>query len=267
MQLLATAKTAAYEASKILLENFGKITKNDIIEKRDNDFLTFVDEQAEKIIISIIKDVYPNHAIQAEESGIETGESEYKWIIDPLDGTKNYISGIPIFAISIAVKHKDDIILGVIYDPIRDELYHAMGGKGAFLNDQPIRVNQQKNIKEALIATGFPFRYKNYLTQYLACFEDIFQQVSGIRRMGAAAIDLAYVASGKFEAFWEIALSPWDVAAGTLLITESGGRVSDFWGVDNYLPYEYFIASNNFIHDHLLRLIQTHFKEYKAIES
>jgi myo-inositol-1(or 4)-monophosphatase len=266
MEILNTAKQAALEAAQILLDNFGKVTKSDIVEKRLNDFLTYVDEQSERKIISIIKARFPDHAILAEESGMATGNSDYKWIIDPLDGTKNYISGIPIFGISIALSYQNTMIFGLIYDPIRKEMYHAVKDKGAYLNDTPIKVSGQANLVHSLLATGFPFRYKEFLPNYMKCFEDIFRNISGMRRMGAAAIDLAYVASGIFEGFWEIALSPWDVAAGQLLIRESGGKVSDFWGNEDYIAHEYFVATNGLIHTDLLKTIQKYFTEYKAID-
>jgi myo-inositol-1(or 4)-monophosphatase len=266
MDILDTARQAALSAAKILLDNFGKVKKTDIVEKQLNDFLTYVDEQSERQIITCIQDRFPDHAILAEESGMAAGHSDYTWIIDPLDGTKNYISGIPVFAISIALNYRDDIILGVIYDPLRREMYHALKGKGAFLNDQSIQVSGQNSLFGSLLATGFPFRFKEFLPTYMNCFEEIFKNISGMRRMGAAAIDLAYVASGKFEGFWEIALSPWDVAAGQLLVREGGGIVSDFWGKDDYLSHEYFIATNGLIHDDLLKIIQKYFTKYKEIQ-
>jgi len=264
-EYLKIAKRAALAASPVLLNNFGKIKKNDIVEKSLNDFLTYVDEQSENKIITIIRNAFPSHTILAEESGSDRIESDYQWIIDPLDGTKNYISGIPVFAISIALKFKQEIILGVVYDPLREEMYHAVKGHGAFMNNIAIRVSSQSKFDRSLLATGFPFRYKQCLKRYISCFEEIFNNVSGIRRIGVAAIDLAYVASGKFEGFWEVALSPWDIAAGLLLIKEAGGKVSDFWGKENYLPHEYFLATNGQIHQEMLVILKKHFHKYKSI--
>jgi len=259
--MLNLAIKAAQAASEIIMENFGKIDRRDIVEKGKNDFLTFVDETSEQKIIEMIRASYPNHAILAEESGLNKKQSEYEWIIDPLDGTKNYISGIPLFAISIALRIKGQIKLGVVLDPVRRDLFYAKKGEGAFLNDDKIQVSARSDMSECLIATGFPFKKKQFLPEYLACFNDIFFQSSGARRMGAAAIDLAYIAAGKFDAFWEIGLSPWDIAAGSLLIEEAGGKLSDFWGNNQYLQNGHIVASNGLIHDHLQKTIQNHFPE------
>lgn len=264
--MLETAIKAAQSAAVILLENFGKISARDIREKNKNDFLTFVDEQAEQKIITIIKEKYPQHAILAEESGAHSQSHDFQWIIDPLDGTRNYITGIKIFGISIALKYKADIILGVVLDPLREELFWAEKSKGAYLNGKLIQVSNRKSLKNCLLATGFPFKYKNFLHPYLSSFEEIFNNASGIRRMGAACIDLAYLATGRFDGFWEIGLNPWDIAAGSLIIQEAGGRISDFWGSNNYLFSGYFIASNGLIHDQMLKLIQKQFPSYVRIE-
>lgn len=267
MSFLETAQHAARQAAMVLTDNFGKITQTDIIEKRQNDFLTFVDKQAEETILNIIGSQFPDHTFLAEEGGGRQSDSDYKWIIDPLDGTKNFITGIPVFAISIALSHGNDIILGVIFDPLRNEMFYAQQGKGAFLNGEPIKVSPRSVLKDAMLATGFPFRHKTYLHQYMQCFESIFEQISGVRRMGAAAIDLAYVACGRLEGYWELALGPWDMAAGLILVREAGGKVSDFWGREDYLPNEYFLSSNGLIHGSLLEIIRNHFKEYHPIIS
>ena len=267
VEYLKIAKQAALAASPVLKDNFGKIKKSDIVEKRLNDFLTFVDEQAEQKIIATIKDNFPSHTILAEESGIDKSDSDFQWIIDPLDGTKNYISEVPIFAVSIALSIKNEIVVGVIYDPMRDDMYHAIKDQGAFVNDVAIHVSTQQNMENCLVATGFPFKRKEYIKQYLSCFEEIFSNISGMRRMGAAALDLAYVASGRFEAFWELGLSPWDIAAGLLLVKEAGGQISDFWGKDNYLPNDYFLATNGHIHQKMLSIIINHFRKYTPLNA
>ena len=267
MQYIETAMAAARKASEVLLANYGKISPNDIVEKSQNDFLTFVDKQSEEAVINTIKSRFPDHNFLGEESGDQMSASDYKWIIDPLDGTKNFISNIPIFAISIALLKGSEIIVGVVYDPLRDEMFHAQKGKGAYLNGKPIRVSPRSQLKDAMLATGFPFRHKKYLHPYMQCFENIFEYISGVRRMGAAAIDLAYVACGRLEAYWELALGPWDMAAGSLIVREAGGRVSDFWGREDYLPNEYFLSSNGLIHDPLIDIIRKHFKEYQPIKS
>ena len=232
-----------------------------IVKKGKNDFLTFVDESAEKKIIEIIHQAQPSHSILAEESGFSKQKSELEWIIDPLDGTKNYISGIPLFAISIALRIKGKLEIGVVLDPVRNDLFYARSGSGAFMNKKKIQVSNRSELLECLVATGFPFKKKQYLPAYLACFGKIFDQTSGARRMGAAAIDLAYIAAGKFDAFWEIGLSPWDMAAGSVLIEEAGGKISDFWGTNQYIENGHIIASNGIIHQQLQEVIKDHFPE------
>jgi len=264
--MIETAKRAAFAAAGILMENFGKITSHDIRVKRKNDFLTYVDEKSEQEIIRILRQAFPDHAILAEESGRNDIPGEYCWIIDPLDGTKNYISGIPVFSISIGLQHNKQIILGVVYDPVHKDLFTAERKKGAYLNNNPIRVSNTSQMEDCLFATGFPFKYKNFLSVYLDCFEDIFTQITSARRMGCAAIDLAYVASGRFDAYWELGLQPWDSAAGSLLVEEAGGKVTDFWGDDKYIQNSYIVASNGLIHESTLRIIQKHFTSYKKVE-
>jgi myo-inositol-1(or 4)-monophosphatase len=260
-----TAIRAARAGAAILMDHFGKITLADVREKQQNDFLTFVDESAEKKIIEIIHGAFPDHGILAEETGSQIDKSRYQWIIDPLDGTKNYICGIPIFAISIGLRSAGEIIAGVVYDPVRDDLFHAVKNHGAYLNGGMIRVNDVNLLEKSLLATGFPFRYKSVLSRYMRCFEEVFRHSSGTRRMGAAAIDLAYVACGRFEGFWELGLKPWDMAAGALLISEAGGYVSDFWNTGDYLFKSFMVATNGKIHKDLLKIIQNHFPEYSPL--
>jgi myo-inositol-1(or 4)-monophosphatase len=257
--MIETAIQAAKSASKILIDNFGKISSKDIKVKMRNDFLTFVDEQSEITIITILQDAFPDHSILAEESGWKKHKSDFEWIIDPLDGTKNYISGIPVFSISIALRHLNQIQLGVVLDPVRNELFHAQRGEGAFLNGKKIQVSSRENLEECLLATGFPFKQKESLPTYVKCFQDIFQHCSGMRRMGSAALDLAYVAAGRFDGFWELGLSPWDMAAGSIIIEEAGGNISDFWGKNSQLTSGYIAASNGHIHPDIIRIIQRHF--------
>jgi myo-inositol-1(or 4)-monophosphatase len=263
--MIDVAKEAAYAAGKILTEHFKKLPKEAIREKQANDYLSFVDESSENIIITIIHKHFPGHSILAEEGGESHQSSEYCWIIDPLDGTTNYITGLPVFAISIALQKGDDIILGVVYDPLQDELFWAEKGKGAFVNDTPIQVSESDTLSECLIATGFPFKAKHLLRPYLNSFEYMFQSCIGIRRMGAAAIDIAYVAAGRFGGFWELGLSPWDLAAGSVLIKEAGGHISDFWDNPDYLYKNYLIVSNGKIHQQMGEIIRKHFPEYKTV--
>jgi myo-inositol-1(or 4)-monophosphatase len=252
------AISVAREAGQYLLSHRGKISPEMIDEKAINDFVTEVDENSEKMIVESIRSHFPEHKILAEEGTTYQSENEYRWIIDPLDGTKNFIQNIPMFSISIALEKDGEIVLGVVYDPVHNELFSAEKGKGAFCNDSAIRISQRE-LERAVIATGFPFKYKNYLPQYLLCFEDIFLSCSGMRRCGSAAIDLCYTAMGRFEGFWELGLSEWDMAAGSLLITEAGGRVSDFRGGNRYLKSGFIVAGNSKIHRQLLEIIQQHF--------
>lgn len=264
--MIEVAKQAALTAGEILLENFRKVTKKEIRRKSRNDFLSFVDENSEKEIISIISDNFPQHSFLAEETGKSTKESDYQWIIDPLDGTTNYLAGIPVFAVSIGLQYKNELILGVINDPIHNELFWAEKGKGAYINEQKITTSSAETLGESFIATGFPFKAKQILPEYLQTWKNIFMPSIGMRRMGAAAIDLAYVAAGRFDGFWEIGLSPWDMAAGALIIREAGGVVTDFWNKDYFLNTGYIIADNGQIHDELISSIQEVFPFYKSID-
>lgn len=259
--MINIAIEAATAASKILINNFGKIESDDIKEKDRNDFLTFVDTQAEKTIIDILLNNFPNHSILAEESGWRKQDSEYQWIIAPLDGTKNYISGVPNFSISIALRNNDQMELGVILDPIRSELFTAIKDEGAFLNGKLIQVSNRDRLEKCLLGTGFPFKLKELLPLYVNCFQDMFQHSSGIRRMGSAAIDLAYVAAGRFDGFWELGLSPWDMAAGSLMIEEAGGKISDFWGENAYITSGYIVATNGHIHQNMIKVTKSHFSQ------
>jgi myo-inositol-1(or 4)-monophosphatase len=197
--MLKIAKLAAEEAGKILLRHYGKVSTDSIRSKQANDFMSFVDEASEEKIISIIKKKYPSHNILAEESGLEQQKSDWQWIVDPLDGTTNFLKQIPAFCISIALAYKKKMALGVIYDPLKNELFSAENGKGAYLNHKPIAVSTQPSVEKAFVATGFPFKFKDMMPQFQNLFYDIFIKTMGMRRMGAAALDLAYTACGRFD--------------------------------------------------------------------
>jgi myo-inositol-1(or 4)-monophosphatase len=203
--------------------------------KRVNDFVTQVDQAAEEAIIEIVRKAHPDHGILAEESGKTAGAAEYVWIIDPLDGTTNFIHGFPQYCVSIAVEHRGALAHGVVYDPVKNELFTASKGRGAFLNDRRIRVSKCTRLKESLVGTGFPFKELSRLDLYTGQLRNLIQGSAGVRRAGAAALDLAYVACGRLDAFWEMGLSPWDMAAGALLIQEAGGLVGDFSGEARYM--------------------------------
>src|SRR4030088_967980 len=203
--------------------------------KRVNDFVTQVDQAAEEAIIEIVRKAHPDHGFLAEESGKTPGEAEYVWIIDPLDGTTNFIHGFPQYCVSIAVEHRGALAHGVVYDPVKNELFTASKGRGAFLNDRRIRVSKCTRLKESLVGTGFPFKELSRLDLYTGQLRNLIQGSAGVRRAGAAALDLAYVACGRLDAFWEMGLSPWDMAAGALLIQEAGGLVGDLQGEGGFL--------------------------------
>jgi myo-inositol-1(or 4)-monophosphatase len=216
-----------------------------------------VDRAAERIIIEALKDAYPSHAILAEESGAQ-GESEYVWIIDPLDGTTNFLHGVPQYAVSIGLQHNGVLTQAVIYDPTKNDLFTATRGRGAYLNDKRIRVSKRKEMADSLIATGFPYSNMEHMDAYLGMFKDVMQKSAGLRRPGAASLDLAWTAAGRYDGFFETGLKPWDLAAGALLITEAGGMVSDMQGTENYVKSGHICAGNPFIHPQLLEIIKPH---------
>jgi myo-inositol-1(or 4)-monophosphatase len=207
----------------------------EVRSKRMNDFVTKVDHASEEAIIETVRKAYPDHAVLAEESGNTAGSAEFQWIIDPLDGTTNFIHGFPQYCVSIAIRHRDALAHGVIYDPLKNELFTASKGRGAFLNDRRVRVSKCVRLGDALVGTGFPFKEIDHIERYSGQLKQLMQKSAGVRRAGAAALDLAYVACGRLDAFWEIGLSPWDMAAGALMIAEAGGLVGDLGGDGGFL--------------------------------
>jgi myo-inositol-1(or 4)-monophosphatase len=248
------AVAATKRAEKIIMGACDKLDRLEIVSKGENDFATEVDKAAEVAIIDTIRHAYPSHGIIAEETGTHSG-SDTVWIIDPIDGTRNFMHGFPHFCISIAVQVKGRLEHGVIYDPLRNELFTASRGEGAQLDGRRLRVAARQNLSEALIGTGFPFRNKKLLTTYLKTFEAIFTQCAGVRRTGSAALDLAYVASGRLDGFWEFGLNSWDIAAGVVLIQEAGGLVSDFAGSENFLDSGNIVAGNPRIFKQILQTL------------
>ncbi|TES92855.1 MAG: inositol monophosphatase [Candidatus Cloacimonadota bacterium] len=244
----------------MLLSNLGKLTHLDIDTKAKNDFVTKVDKESEECIVRILKEKTPDFDILTEETTPGEMKGEYKWIIDPLDGTTNYIHSFPFFAISIALEEKGNIVLGLVYDPLRKELFFAEKGEGAFLNDKKISVSKRSKLGECFLATGFPFRAHSYIDGYLKIFKEMFLKSSGVRRAGSAVLDLAYTACGRLDGFWEMKLSPWDVAAGSLIIKEAGGKVSDWEGGEGYIFTGNIVGSNGHIHTEMLAIIKEHFR-------
>jgi len=251
------AVKAARRAASIINRASLQLDLVTVQSKSPNDFVTEIDRAAEAAIIEVLRETYPQHGILAEESG-ESGQSEYQWIIDPLDGTTNFIHGFPQYAISIALARKGVLEQAVIFDPTRNELFTATKGSGAFLNDRRIRVSKRTRLNESLIGTGFPFREFDHIDPYLAIFRELAQKTAGIRRPGAAALDLAYVACGRLDGFWEFGLKPWDMAAGTLLIQEAGGLVSDLAGESGFLASGNVVAGTPKVFAQLLPVIQAH---------
>ena len=234
--LLNIAVKAARRAGAIINRAALDRTQLEIRAKRANDFVTQVDKSAEAAIIDIIRRAYPEHAILAEESGdLPAAKAEYRWVIDPLDGTTNFIHGFPQYCVSIAIQHRGATAHGVVYDPSKNELFTASRGSGAFLDDRRMRVAKCAQLKDALVGTGFPFKEMSRLDLYFRQLREVMQNSAGVRRAGAAALDLAYVAAGRLDAFWEIGLAPWDMAAGALMIQEAGGLVGDLSGDADYL--------------------------------
>lgn len=252
---LNIAVRAARGAGNVIIRNLGKLESLTIHSKDRNDFVTEVDQKAEQEIIRILRRAFPDHGILAEESGLSEG-NDFQWIIDPLDGTTNFLHGFPQFAVSIALRHKDRLEQAVIYDPMRQELFTATRGGGAMLDDRRIRVAKRDSLEGALLGTGFPFKDQQHLDAYLDMFRALFPRTAGIRRPGSAALDLAYVAAGRLDGFWEIGLNIWDMAAGVLLIQEAGGLSSDFMGGHNYLESGHIVAGNPKVFADILKTIR-----------
>ena len=229
--LLNIAIRAARRAGDVITRYVGRVDTLTIRTKEHNDFVSEVDKQAEDEIIQIIRAAYPDHAILGEEGGVLKGQGdEYTWIIDPLDGTTNFLHGFPVFSVSIAIKHRGKLEHGVIYDPLRNELFTASRGGGAQLDNRRLRASNLRSLEGALIGTGFPFRENQNLELYMQMFAAVARKTAGIRRAGSAALDLAYVAAGRMDGFWEMGLKEWDMAAGLLMIQEAGGSVGYFDG-------------------------------------
>lgn len=254
---LNIAISAARAAGQILLRYHARLSEIKVKQKGMNDFVSEVDYHAEQEIISIIRKAYPDHAILAEETGKQEGQGgqSCEWIIDPLDGTTNYLHGIPQFSVSIAMRENNKLQLGVVYDPFKEELFCASRGEGATLNNKRIRTSTHNELTGSLLGTGLPYKSNQELDAYLATLKAMLENSAGIRRAGSAALDLAYVAAGRFDGFWEFDLNIWDIAAGVLLIQESGGMVSDLNGGNSFLDSGNIIAANGHLFKTLLRTL------------
>ena len=255
--MINVAVKAARAAGSIINRAALDIESVRVSQKKANDFVTEVDHAAEQAIIETLLTAYPGHGIWAEESGREHGakDSEFVWIIDPLDGTTNFIHGLPVYCVSIALAVKGKVEQAVVYDPTRNDLFTATKGRGAYVNDRRLRVSKRTELKQALVSTGFPFRPGDNFNQYLQMMGDVMQRTAGLRRPGSAALDLAYVAAGYTEGFFEKGLQPWDVAAGSLLVTEAGGLVGNFTGEADFLEQEECLAGNPKVYGQLVSIL------------
>ncbi len=247
---------AAYKAARGLVRDFGEVENLQVSKKGPADFVTAADIKAEKVLRHELQRARPKFGLLLEESGtVEGADASRRWIVDPLDGTLNFLHGIPHFAISIGLEQDGEIVAGVVYDPLRDELFHAEKGGGAFLNDRRMRVSSRGSLGEAVFATGIPWTGRGGHGEYLAQLARVMESTAGVRRTGSAALDLAYVAAGRFDGFWESALAPWDIAAGILLVREAGGFVSDFAGGAVALESGDIVAANDRLQDGLKALL------------
>ncbi len=254
--MLSTAIEAARAAGDLLRRSVGKVKDIQLKGGESKNLVTEIDRRSEELIISILHRHFPQHDILAEESGKERGRaSDYRWIIDPLDGTTNFTHGFPVFCVSIGLEWKGEIVLGVIYDPNLDELFSAQKGKGAFLNSRPLHVSRADRLERSLLVTGFPYNISRNPNSAIERFIRFLMNAQAVRRMGSAAIDLAYVAAGRYEGFWEVELNPWDMAAGTLLVTEAGGKVTTFNGGPFSIYDKEILATNGLVHEEMIRTL------------
>jgi myo-inositol-1(or 4)-monophosphatase len=254
--MITIAIEAAKLAGRILKQHAGKALNIQQKSGQEKNLVTEIDKKSEEIIIDTIKKHYPSHDILAEESGTKGTSSDYRWIIDPLDGTTNFTHGLPVFCVSIGLERKGELIAGVIYDPNLDELFTAEKGNGAFLNGKRLHVSGTTDLGRSLLVTGFPYNITENPNHAVEHFIHFLMKAQGVRRMGSAAIDLAYVAAGRFDGFWEVALHPWDMAAGVLLVEEAGGKLTNFSGEPLNIYQKEMVASNGFVHQAIVELLR-----------
>ena len=245
--MIEVAIRAARAGGETLLRYHENLRRDQVALKGPNDFVTEADRASEERVCAVIRDAFPDHVIVGEEGGASGGTSDHRWMIDPLDGTTNFVYGIPFFCVSVGLAQGEDLLLGVVYDPLRDELFTGERGRGATLNGRPLRVSACDRIEDALLMTGFPFREMDIADAYVASFLTLMRRSRSIRRCGAAALDLCSVAAGRADGFWEWGLSPWDIAAGAVVLAEAGGRITDFGGGDAFMRGD-VIATNGRIH-------------------
>ena len=273
--LLELAIEASHLGGAILKNYFGKVDSSTIKSKSSGDWVSEADHASESAIIKFLAEKMPDHAVLTEEAGIiqTSKNSEYRWIIDPLDGTTNFLRGLPIWAVSVALERRFDpnekwgrIVIGAIHIPMLNETFWASIGQGSYRNGEPINVGRAKSFQESLLATGFPFRARELAGRYLELFGDILPRCTDIRRAGAAAVDLCYTAAGIFDGFWELDLSPWDIAAGSLIISEAGGSVGNFQGGNDFMTTGDIVAGHPAIYDQLVGIVRKHFPTPRTID-
>jgi myo-inositol-1(or 4)-monophosphatase len=258
-RMIEAAREAALTAGELVRNKFGERGRIDVEEKAKNDYVTAIDRASEEIIVSALSKSFPGIPVLAEEGG--GGIGGLFWVVDPLDGTTNFIHGYPQVGVSIALIEDGGAVAGVTYDPLRDELFEALKGKGAYCNGSPVSVSSPGSLGTSLLGTGFPFRVHQYLDPYLETFRSLLTACRGIRRAGAAVLDLAHVASGRLDGFWELYLKPWDMAAGGLMIMEAGGKVSDFFGKGGFLSSGNIVAGSSAVHGEILKRTMDIFTE------
>ena len=264
--MLNIAIRAARAGGAVIVRHVDRVDTVTITEKARNDFVSDVDRLAEEVIVDAILRSYPNHSILAEEGGA-SGDSEFQWVIDPLDGTTNFLHGLPHYCVSVALIHRGRLDQAVVFNPINQELFTATRGAGAQLDGKRIRASQRKGMQRALVGTGFPFRELNHLESFMDGVATVTRHAAGIRRSGSAALDLAYVAAGRLDGFWEFGLAPWDMAAGALLVREAGGIVTNCEGGEDYMASGNIIAAGPKVIPELSALIQPHARRRRLEQS
>ncbi len=252
--MIEVAIRAAKAGGETLLRYHASLRRDQVALKGPNDFVTEADRESERRISEVLRSAFPDHVMTGEEGGTSAGSAEYRWFIDPLDGTTNFVYGIPFFCVSVGLSRGRDPLLGAVYDPLRDELFAGERGRGATLNGVPIHVSDCARLDDALLMTGFPFKQVGHADAYVASLSALLRQSRSIRRCGAAALDLCYVAAGRADGFWEWGLSPWDIAAGAVILSGAGGRITDFRGGDGYMKGD-VVATNGRIHEAMAGIV------------
>jgi myo-inositol-1(or 4)-monophosphatase len=261
MQEIEAAVDAARAGAAVLLHHWERLGKEDADLKARNDWVSVADRESERAIVALLRERFPDDSIRGEEGASFQAASGRTWIIDPLDGTSNYLQHFPVWSVSIGLQAGDEMVAGVIYEPLRELFFTAERGAGAFRNGRRMRVSEQETVEGSFLATGFPFRAQQYVAVYCSIFQDVISVSKGVRRAGSAALDLAYTADGVFDGFFELHLAPWDVAAGSLMVTEAGGVVTDFSGGDRWLERGNIVGAPPGIHAELVRMINRHVTE------